>query len=133
MNPYFPISRVVSDAATSPFIFFFSFPRFNITENNHDLLIHHSRYLCIRWGMDLSSVVVFTGECGDTDYEGLIGGIHKTVILKGVASEAQKLHANRNYPLEDVISLDSPNIVQVEGHKSNDIRTSLGKLGILKA
>lgn len=82
--------------------------------------------------MDLSSVVVFVGECGDTDYEGLIGGVHKTVILKGVASDARKLHANRNYPLEDVISLDSPNVVQVEDCKSNDIRTALGKLGVLK-
>lgn len=71
------------------------------------------------------------GECGDTDYEGLIGGVHKTVILKGVASDARKLHANRNYPLEDVISLDSPNVVQVEDCKSKGIRTALGELGVL--
>ncbi|XP_024023596.1 probable sucrose-phosphate synthase 1 [Morus notabilis] len=90
------------------------------------------RYLYIRWGMDLSSVVAFMGECGDTDYEGLVGGVHKTVILKGVGSGSRRLHANRNYPLEDVISLDSPNVVESESCNSIDIRTSLGKLGVLK-
>lgn len=82
--------------------------------------------------MDLSSVVAFVGECGDTDYEGLVGGVHKTVILKGVGSGSRRLHANRNYPLEDVISLDSPNVVESESCNSIDIRTSLGKLGVLK-
>ncbi|GAV60532.1 Glycos_transf_1 domain-containing protein/S6PP domain-containing protein/Glyco_trans_4_4 domain-containing protein [Cephalotus follicularis] len=89
------------------------------------------RYLYIRWGMDLSDVVVFVGECGDTDYEGLLGGVHKTVILKGVGSNARKLHANRNYPLEDVTPFDSPNLVQTEICDIDNIRASLGKLGIL--
>ncbi|KAF8407163.1 hypothetical protein HHK36_006289 [Tetracentron sinense] len=92
------------------------------------------RYLYIRWGTDLSNMVVFAGESGDTDYEGLLGGVHKTVILKGLCSSAHNhLHANRNYPLEDVVAFDSPNIVQTtEGCSSNDIRASLGKLGVLK-
>ncbi|KAK9279174.1 hypothetical protein L1049_012852 [Liquidambar formosana] len=91
------------------------------------------RYLYIRWGMDLSNIVVFVGECGDTDYEGLLGGVHKTVILKGVCSSSQKLHANRSYPLEDVVPFDSPNIVQTDEYNSNDIRASLEKLGVLKS
>lgn len=82
--------------------------------------------------MDLSNVVVFVGECGDTDYEGLIGGVHKTVILKGVGEGSRKLHSNRTYPLEHVIPYDSPNVVQVEVCDSNEIRTSLGKLGVVK-
>ncbi|PON71335.1 Sucrose phosphate synthase [Parasponia andersonii] len=86
------------------------------------------RYLYMRWGMELSSVVVFVGESGDTDYEGLLGGVHKTVILKGVGSGSRKLHANRNYPLEHVVSFDSPNVVETE---VGNIRTSLGKLGVL--
>ncbi|KAL5783087.1 hypothetical protein ACOSP7_008116 [Xanthoceras sorbifolium] len=90
------------------------------------------RYLHVRWGMDLSNLVVFTGECGDTDYEGLLGGVHKTVILKGVGIDARKLHANRNYPLEDVLPLDSPNIVQTKACDSNSIKSSLEKLGVLK-
>ncbi|KAK6156533.1 hypothetical protein DH2020_010781 [Rehmannia glutinosa] len=46
-------------------------------------------YLYLRWGMDLSKVVVFVGESGDTDYEGLLGGVHKSVVLTGVCSSDQ--------------------------------------------
>ncbi|GKE29418.1 probable sucrose-phosphate synthase 1 [Tanacetum coccineum] len=61
-------------------------------------------YLYLRWGMDLSKVVVFVGESGDTDYEGFLVGIHKSVILKGIGSSSNnQLHANRVYPLSDVI------------------------------
>ncbi|KAJ4952577.1 hypothetical protein NE237_029409 [Protea cynaroides] len=93
------------------------------------------RYLYVRWGVDLSNMIVFVGECGDTDYEGLLSGVHKTVILKGVCSSARALlHSSRNYPLEDVVPFDSPNIVETtEQCSSDDIRASLGKLGLLKA
>ncbi|KAM1022804.1 hypothetical protein ACFX2I_043692 [Malus domestica] len=90
------------------------------------------RYLYVRWGLNLSTAVVFVGESGDTDYEGSLGGLHKTVILKGVGIGARKLHANRNYPLEHVFPNDSPNMAQTEGCSENDIRASLVKLGILK-
>ncbi len=82
--------------------------------------------------MDLSNTVVIVGECGDTDYEGLLGGVHKTLILKGVATGSHKLHAIRNYPLEHVVPFDSPNVVKTEGCNSDDIRASLRKLGVLK-
>ncbi|KAF4378356.1 hypothetical protein G4B88_025849 [Cannabis sativa] len=91
------------------------------------------RYLYVRWGVDLSKMVVIVGECGDTDYEELLGGVHKSVILKGVCSSAINQHANRSYPLVDVIPLDSPNIVQTaENCSSNDIRSSMEKLGVFK-
>lgn len=80
----------------------------------------------------MSKFVIFVGECGDTDYEGLLGGIHKSVILKGVGRNARKLHADRSYPLEDVTPFDSPNVVQSEGCNVNDIKQSLEKLGVLK-
>ncbi|KAJ9688754.1 hypothetical protein PVL29_014419 [Vitis rotundifolia] len=90
------------------------------------------RYLYVRWGVDLSSIVVFVGESGDTDYEGLLGGVHKTVILKGVCASNQ-LHANRTYPLTDVVPFDSPNIVQMtEDCSGSDIRSSLENVGVLK-
>ena len=98
--------------------------------------IHYDfRYLYLRWGMDLSKVVVFVGESGDTDYEGLLGGVHKSVILKGVGrSTSNQLHANRVYPLSDVIPTESPNIIQTpEACSSADIRTSLAKLSVLKS
>ncbi|CAI8610395.1 unnamed protein product [Vicia faba] len=92
------------------------------------------RYLYVRWGFELSKMVVFVGECGDTDYEGLVGGLHKSVILKGVGSRAiSQLHNNRNYPLSDVMPLDSPNIVQAtEGSSSADIQALLEKVGYHK-
>jgi sucrose-phosphate synthase len=92
------------------------------------------RYLYVRWGFELSKMVVFVGECGDTDYEGLVGGLHKSVILKGVGSRAiSQLHNNRNYPLSDVMPLDSPNIVEApEGSSSADIQALLEKEGYLK-
>ncbi|PQM32695.1 putative sucrose-phosphate synthase 1 [Prunus yedoensis var. nudiflora] len=90
------------------------------------------RYLYVRWGLNLSTAVVFVGESGDTDYEGLLGGLHRTVILKGVSCGARKLHANRNYSLEDVFPNDSPNMTQSEGCSQENIRASLSKLGILK-
>ncbi|KAI7993417.1 putative sucrose-phosphate synthase 1 [Camellia lanceoleosa] len=89
------------------------------------------RYLYVRWGVELSNIVVFVGESGDTDYEGLIGGIHKTVILKGVCSGAHKLHGNRNYPLEYVMPFDNPNLVESEGCNSSNVKASLQKLGVL--
>lgn len=82
--------------------------------------------------MDLTKVVVFIGESGDTDYEGFLGGVHKSIILKGVGTGNQ-LHANRIYPLSDVVPTDSPNVIQTpEQYSIADIRGSLEKLGVLK-
>lgn len=79
-------------------------------------------------------MVVIVGECGDTDYEGLLGGMHKSVILKGICSSAMnQLHANRNYPLSDVMPSDNPNILQTtEDCSSDDIQVCLDKLGLLQ-
>lgn len=78
-------------------------------------------------------MVVIVGECGDTDYEGLLGGVHKTVVLNGDCRKARTvLHSNRNYPLEDVIAYDNPNIVHTgDGCSSSHIRAALGKLGVI--
>ncbi|KAK8697360.1 hypothetical protein V6N13_113511 [Hibiscus sabdariffa] len=87
-------------------------------------------YLYVRWGIELSKMVVFVGDSGDSDYEGLLGGLHKSVVLKGICSSASnQLHANRNYPLSDVMPVDSPNIVQTsKDFTSSDIRDSLENL-----
>ncbi|KAI3454220.1 hypothetical protein Pfo_010883 [Paulownia fortunei] len=90
------------------------------------------RYLYVRWGMELSNVVVFLGESGDSDYEGLLGGLHKTVILKGRCHGATKIHTNRNYPLEDVVPTDNPKSVECEKCDRDGIKATLGKLGALK-
>ncbi|KAJ6435786.1 hypothetical protein OIU84_000915 [Salix udensis] len=91
------------------------------------------RYLYVRWGVELANMVVFVGECGDTDYEGLLGGLHKSVILKGVCSSAcSQVHANQSYPLSDIMPSDSPNVVQAP-EESSEIRSSLEQLGCFKS
>ncbi|KAL1221268.1 putative sucrose-phosphate synthase 2 [Cardamine amara subsp. amara] len=75
-------------------------------------------------------MVVFVGESGDTDYEGLLGGIHKTVILKCIASDLHELHGNISYPMEDVIPLNSVNIIEAEECGPDAIKMALEKLGI---
>ncbi|KAK1269027.1 putative sucrose-phosphate synthase 1 [Acorus gramineus] len=91
------------------------------------------RYLYLRWGTELSNMVVFVGESGNTDYEGLLGGVHKTIILKGVCDVMpNQAYAYRHYSLEDVVAFDSPNIIKSESCNVDDIRLALGKLGIHK-
>ncbi|WCJ29991.1 Sucrose-phosphate synthase [Euphorbia peplus] len=92
------------------------------------------RYLYVRWGFELRNMVVFVGESGDTDYEGLLGGVHKSVVLKGVCNNASnQLHLARNYPLSDVIAIDNPNVVQTpEDFTGSDIRGCLVQLGSAK-
>lgn len=79
----------------------------------------------------MAKMAVFVGESGDTDYEGLLGGLHKSVVLKGVSCSANNaLHANRSYPLTDVISLESNNVVHAP--LDSDLRDALKKLELLK-
>lgn len=80
-------------------------------------------------------MAVFVGESGDTDYEELIGGIHKTVVLKGVScGTTNQLHVNRSYPLTDVVPVDSPNIIQANESCSHaDLHLLLEKLGVFKS
>lgn len=80
-------------------------------------------------------MAVFVGESGDTDYEGLLGGVHKSVILKGSFNTApSEVHSARSYPLTDVVAFDNPNnsILHIHGYVASDIKFALGKLGIQK-
>jgi sucrose-phosphate synthase len=78
-------------------------------------LVSSYRYLYIRWGVDLSNMTVVVGESGDTDYEGLLGGVHKTIILKGSFNAApNQVHAARSYSLQDVVSLEKQGIWYIE-------------------
>lgn len=90
----------------------------------------------MRWAMDLSKVVEFVGESGDSDYEGLLSGLHRTVILQGICKEAAaRIHSNRSYPLEHVLPkpTDQPDkLIQCEKCDPPAIRALLAKLGILK-
>lgn len=90
------------------------------------------RYLSVIWGIDLSKVVVFVGERGDTDYEDLLAGLHKTLILRGAVEHGSEklLHSGDGFKREDVVPEDSPNIMFVESHGAHDISAALDTLGI---
>lgn len=90
------------------------------------------RYLSIRWAIDLSKVVLFVGEKGDTDYEDLLGGLHKTIVLKGsVAYGSGKLLRNEeDFKREDAVAQGNPNIKFVEISEGQNIAGALDALGI---
>ncbi|KAJ4713890.1 Sucrose-phosphate synthase family protein [Melia azedarach] len=91
------------------------------------------RYLSIRWGIDLSKMVVFVGEKGDTDYEDLLAGLHKTLILRGAIMYGSEdlLHGEDTFKREDVVPQDSPNIPYIEGsYEAQDISAALKALEI---
>ncbi|GJN41160.1 hypothetical protein PR202_gn00498 [Eleusine coracana subsp. coracana] len=84
------------------------------------------RYLYIRWGVDLSNMTVIVGESGDTDYEGLLGGVHKTIILKGsFNAPPNQVHAARSYLLQDVVSFEKQGIASVEGYGPDNLKSTL--------
>ena len=58
-------------------------------------------FLSVKWGIDLSKVVVFVGEKGDTDYEELVSDIQKTLVLKGAVEYGSErpLHKNEVHVL----------------------------------
>uniref|UniRef100_A0A0D6QTB7 Sucrose-phosphate synthase n=1 Tax=Araucaria cunninghamii TaxID=56994 RepID=A0A0D6QTB7_ARACU len=75
------------------------------------------RYLFVRWGFDVANMYLFVGETGDTDYEEMLSGAHKTIILKGALDYGSEklLRASGSYQREDIVPSDSPNIVLAEG------------------
>ncbi|XVF29787.1 hypothetical protein REPUB_Repub16aG0001200 [Reevesia pubescens] len=90
------------------------------------------RYLSIKWGIDLSKVVLFVGERGDTDYEDLLGGLQKTLVLKGcVANGSEKLlRSEDNFKIEDAVPQGNPNINSLETCEAQNIARALDALGI---
>ncbi|XP_022939797.1 probable sucrose-phosphate synthase 4 isoform X1 [Cucurbita moschata] len=70
------------------------------------------RYLSIKWGIDLSKMVVFVGEKGDTDHEDLLVGLHKTIVLRGSVEHGSEDSFNRECTV--TFSRDSPNISILE-------------------
>lgn len=91
------------------------------------------RYLSVRWGIDLSKMVIFVGERGDTDYEGLLAGLHKTLIIRGcVEYGCEKLLRNEDsFKKEDAVPQENLNISFVEeNNEAHDILAALEAMGI---
>lgn len=75
------------------------------------------RYLFVRWGTDMSNMFVFVGEAGDNDYEELLSGAHKTIIVKGCVEGSgsdRLLRGSGSYYKEDMVPSDSSNIVSAD-------------------
>ncbi|XP_058103267.1 probable sucrose-phosphate synthase 2 isoform X2 [Magnolia sinica] len=68
------------------------------------------RYLFVRWGLNVANMFVILGETGDTDYEELISGSHKTVIMKGAVEKGSEelLRTAGSYQKDDIVPGESP-------------------------
>lgn len=78
-------------------------------------------------------MVVFVGEKGDTDYEGLLVGLHKTVVLRNSVEYGSEmlLRSEESYKRDDVVPQDSPRIAFVEDHQFHNISVALKALQIM--
>ncbi|CAK7344519.1 unnamed protein product [Dovyalis caffra] len=91
------------------------------------------RYLSVRWGIDLSKMVVFVGGRGDTDYEDLLAGLHKTIVIRGSVEYGSEklLHSEESFKREDVVPQESSKISFVEeNYEARDISAALAAMGI---
>ncbi|KAL2499384.1 putative sucrose-phosphate synthase 4 [Abeliophyllum distichum] len=91
------------------------------------------RYLSVRWGIELSKIIVFVGERGDTDFESLLGGLYKTVILRDSVEYGSEMlvHSEDTYKKNDMASQDCTNIVRAKGFEAHEISKVLGSVRIM--
>ncbi|XP_047980807.1 probable sucrose-phosphate synthase 2 [Salvia hispanica] len=75
------------------------------------------RYLFVRWRLNVANMCVVLGETGDTDYEEMISGTHKTLIMKDVVGKGSEelLRTSGSYLRDDIVPGDSPLIAYVKG------------------
>lgn len=74
---------------------------------------------------------VILGETGDTDYEEMISGTHKTLIMKEVVGKGSEelLRTPGSYLRDDIVPGDSPLIAYINGDaKAEEIFDSLRQL-----
>lgn len=71
------------------------------------------------------------GERGDTDYEDLLVGLHRTVILQGCVEYGSDmiLHNEDGFKWQDAVPQDSTTTAIAESYEALDISTALEKLG----
>ncbi|CAI8586785.1 unnamed protein product [Vicia faba] len=88
------------------------------------------RYLFVRWRLNVANMYVILGETGDTDYEELISGTHKTIIMKGVVSQGSEelLRGPGSYQRDDVVPNESPLVAYVSDTREETIADVLKQL-----
>ncbi|KAI7726749.1 hypothetical protein M8C21_026654 [Ambrosia artemisiifolia] len=85
------------------------------------------RFFFVRWRLNVANMYVLLAETGDTDYEELMSGTHKTLILKGLvkAGSEELLRTSGSYYKEDIVPEESPRIAYANATKAEDIASAL--------
>ncbi|KAL6006145.1 sporulation-specific protein 2 [Asimina triloba] len=85
------------------------------------------RYLFVRWGLNVANMYVILGETGDTDYEELFAGSHKTVILKDAVEKGSEelLRTAGSYQRHDIVPQESPLVAYVNHTTASEISNAL--------
>ncbi|XP_027342593.1 probable sucrose-phosphate synthase 2 [Abrus precatorius] len=88
------------------------------------------RYLFVRWGLNVSNMYVILGETGDSDYEELMSGTHKTIIMKGVVPKGSEemLRGPGSYQRDDVVPNESPLVACIKEITEDKIAKALKEL-----
>ncbi|GLT52340.1 hypothetical protein SLA2020_256880 [Shorea laevis] len=87
------------------------------------------RYLFVRWRLNVANMFVILGETGDTDYEELISGTHKTLIMKGVVTKGSDKLLRATDLSDDMFPTESPFITSIsDGAKAEDIANALKQI-----
>ncbi|CAK7328425.1 unnamed protein product [Dovyalis caffra] len=73
------------------------------------------RYLFVRWRLNVANMFVILGESGDTDYEEMISGTHKTIILKDVVTKGSEDLLRTTDLRDDIVPRESPLIAYLSG------------------
>lgn len=73
---------------------------------------------------------VILGETGDTDYEEMISGTHKTIIMKGVVSKGSEelLRGTGSYQRDDIVPNESSLIAYINETTEENIANALKQL-----
>lgn len=76
----------------------------------------------VRWRLNVANMYVILGESGDTDYEEMISGTHKTIIVRDVVTQdSEELHRTADsYHKDDIVPGESPLVIQVSGQATAD-------------
>lgn len=89
-----------------------------------------TRYLFVRWRLNVANMYVILGETGDTDYEKMISETHKTIIMKGVVSKGSEelLRGPGSYQRDDIVPNESPLVASITETTHENIANALKQL-----
>lgn len=81
----------------------------------------------MRWGLNVTNMIVVTGETGDTDHEELISGSHKTIIIRNVVENGSEelLRTAESYQKEDIVPRESTLLVHANGISADDLSNAI--------